>query len=581
MIIYDFEVFKYDWLICWLDTTTKKIYSIVNNRDTFQKFYNHYKNEIWVGYNSRSFDQFIAKAILCDFDPYLVNDWIINQERKGHEFSNLFYNFPIYNYDTKYFFRSLKELEGFMGEDIQESPVDFNIDRKLTPSEITEVIKYCKHDVWETFRVFVETKKSFETIIDLLVEFNLDLSMINKTETQLAAEILGAEKRTRNDEFDIQMPDTLELNKYEWIKNYFYEWSTLSKNYNELKLKDVNLMGVPHTFGVGGLHGAVNNHTGEGIYIMADVDSYYPASMINYKYLSRNVARPDKYRQIRDKRIELKKLKDKKQEAYKLILNKTFGGAKDPYNKLYDPLQANNLCIANQLFIVDLLDKLEGKCELIQTNTDGILIKLFTSDDKSAIMKIFDEWQKRTGFTLGFDNIVRVIQKDVNNYIIIKENGEIKRKGAFIKNLHLLDNNLPIVNKALVEFFINGTEPKDTINNTNNLIDFQIITKVGSKKYEYAWHNGKILNEKVNRCFASKDLNDSTLMMKKKTKDTLDKVSGTPPHLFIINTNITDRNVCSNLDKDWYINLALQRINKFLGNGTILEDCEDWMNESF
>ena len=79
----------------------------------------------------------------------------------------------------------------------------------------------------------------------------------------------------------------------------------------------------------------------------------YPATMINYGFLSRNVVNPDKYRQIRDDRIVLKRQKDPKQLPYKIVLNSTYGASKDKNNALYDPLMANNVCINGQLLIVN------------------------------------------------------------------------------------------------------------------------------------------------------------------------------------------------------------------------------------
>ena len=122
-------------------------------------------------------------------------------------------------------------------------------------------------------------------------------------------------------------------------------------------------------------------------------------------------------------------------------MNGTFGASKDQYNNLYDPLQANNICIAGQLLLADLLDKLDGKCQLIQSNTDGVLLKLFNRSDKEMILDICGEWSRRTRMELEFDEYVKVIQSDVNNYIIVPD-GELydakgkerfKRKGAFVK----------------------------------------------------------------------------------------------------------------------------------------------------
>lgn len=562
MVVYDFEVFKHDWILCWLDCKTRKLHKLVNDKEGFEKFYEYYKNEIWIGYNSRQYDQWIAKAILCDFDPWKMNEWIIIKDRKGFEFSRLLNKFPILNYDCSYFFRSLKELEAFMGHDIQESSVPFDIDRPLTKAELEETIKYCSHDVMETFHVFVETKHEFESHIGLIKEFGLDITNISKTKAQISAIILGASKVKRNDEFDIRLPDTLNLGKYDWIGNWYLDWSRNNPSYDTMSLK-TEVCGVPHTFGIGGIHGSKDNYLGTGTYLMADVSSYYPALMIEYEFLSRNVLSPERYRQIRDERLEMKKNKNPREAPRKIVLNGTFGASKDPYNNLYDPLQANNTCIAGQLLLVDLLDKLEGKCELIQSNTDGVLLKLFRESDKKEVLKICEEWSGRTRMILEFDEIERVIQRDVNNYIIIKKNGKVKRKGAVVKELSTLDYDLPIVNEAVVEYFVNGTPVEKTINSCNELIKFQKVTKISSK-YEYAHHNGNRLHGKVQRCFASLDPKDGILYKKHKNKTNLDKTPSTPESCFIDNGNIENKPIPAKLDRQWYIDLANKRIKEFL-----------------
>lgn len=562
MLIYDFEVFKHDWMVVWLDTNTRKIHSIVNDKPLFEKFYEYYKYQIWVGYNSRGYDQWIAKSILCGFNPKEMNDWIIKDELKGYQFSELLNKFPIMNYDCAVGFRGLKELEAFMGHDIQETSVPFDIDRKLTQAEIDMTLKYCKHDVMETFQVFIETKNEFESHMGLIKEFKLDIKNVSKTKAQLSAIILGASKRNWKDEFDIRLPETLKMGKYQWIADWYLNWAKNIRNYEEMSLETV-INGVNHTLGIGGLHGAENNYLGDGYYLMADVGSYYPALMIEYDFLSRNVSNKSKYRQIRDERLVMKAMKDLRQEPRKIVLNSTFGASKDIWNNLYDPLQANNTCIAGQLLLIDLLDKLDGKCQLIQSNTDGILVKLYRLEDKEMIIGICEEWCKRTRMTMEYDMYRKVIQRDVNNYIIVDEDGHIKRKGAVVKKLKPLDNDLPIINRAVVDYFTKGISVEQTIMSSDNLIDFQKVTKISSK-YEYGHHNGQKLYNKVLRCFASKDAKDGTLYKKKKDKDTLDKTPSTPINCFLDNSDITTKKCPSKLDKQWYINEAKDRINKFI-----------------
>ncbi len=199
----------------------------------------------------------------------------------------------------------------------------------------------------------------------------------------------------------------------------------------------------------------------------------------------------------------------------------------------------------------------------VSANTDGILFKLFRKEDKDKLIGICSSWEQRTGFKMGYDEYDRVIQSNVNNYILRNKKGYLERKGAFVKELSLLDNDLPIVNRAIVEYFINGIPPEQTIMASNELIDFQKITKI-TGKYEYGSHNGKILSEKVHRCFASKDANDGTLYKKHKEKDTLDKTTNTPEQCFIINSDIREMEIPSKLDKNWYITLANKRIEEFV-----------------
>lgn len=578
IIIYDFEVFKHDWMVCWLDTKTRKLYCIKNDRKRFEDFYQYYKNEIWVGYNSRQYDTWIAKAILCGFDPWKMNEWLIVKGKKGFEFSKLLNKFPILNYDAIVGFRSLKELEAFMGHDIRETTVPFDIDRKLTEQELKEVEFYCKHDVMETFEVFVETKEEFESHMGLIKEFGLPITCVSKTKAQISAIILDAVKKERNDEFEIRFPETMQLGKYEYVGNFYHNWAMNERNYDTMELQ-TQINGVPHTFGIGGLHGSKDKYFGEGYYLMADVGSYYPALMIEYDFLSRNVHRPEKYRQIRDERLRMKALKDPRQQPRKIVLNGTFGASKDKYNALYDPLQANNICIAGQLLLTDLLDKLDGKCELIQSNTDGILVKLYRKEDRELIINICEEWGKRVRMEMEFDDISKVVQRDVNNYIIVMDNGKIKRKGAVVKKLSRIDNDLPIVNKAVVDYFVHGITPTETILKCDELIMFQKITKISSK-YEFGFkedelgerysfgdrhYRGCILNNKVQRCFASTRPNDGSLYKKHSSKETIDKTASTPVKCYIDNTNVEGKKCPSYLDKQWYIDLANQRIKEFLG----------------
>ena len=75
LIFYDFEVFKHDWLVVFRSQERETI--IVNRQDELEAFYQENKTNVFVGYNSRSYDQYIFKGILAGFNPKEINDFII------------------------------------------------------------------------------------------------------------------------------------------------------------------------------------------------------------------------------------------------------------------------------------------------------------------------------------------------------------------------------------------------------------------------------------------------------------------------------------------------------------------------
>ena len=131
-------------------------------------------------------------------------------------------------------------------------------------------------------------------------------------------------------------------------------------------------------------------------------------------------------------------------------------------------------CIAGMLLLLDLIEKLEAHCEIIQSNTDGILIKMSSLNDFELIDDICFEWEERTHMELEFDHFTHVIQKDVNNYILVNDRKNIyKSKGTYVKKLNDLDNDLPIVNKAVVNYFIKNIPVEKLFVNVMNLFNFK------------------------------------------------------------------------------------------------------------
>ena len=568
ILFFDFEVFAKDWLVVAIDPITQTETVIVNDRKKLEELYSRYKRDIWVGYNCRNYDQYILKAILLGFNPKRVNDWIIVKGRKGWEFSSMFNKITINLYDTMPNIPvSLKVLEGFQGFSIHESSIPFDIERKLTPKEISETIEYCRFDVLNTIEVFMKRKNEFDSQLQLVKTFNLPLSYLGKTQAQLAAIILGAKKKRFNDEWEIRLPKTAQLGRYKSVGDWFLD----PRNHNyECKL-DTDICGLTHTIAWGGIHAGKKKYhykcKPHEVILDIDVDQLYPTLMIVYELLSRAVEEPERFKNVLDTSLRLKREGRKKErEPYKRICNITYGAEGDMFNPMYDPLHRNLVCVFGQVLIIDLLEKIEDLIELLQSNTDGIFIKINRSDVPELKRRV-EAWEKRTGLKMSYDEFNAMYAKDVNNYIAVRADGSYHCKGAYVKELSDLDYDLPIVNEAVKNYLLFGTPVETTVNRCQDFRMFQKIVKLSNK---YKWVEHETRGRKVRydlkcyRVFASNNPQDGRILKCDGVRNPA-KFGNTPDCCFIVNDDITRAATSGfpQLNKNWYIDLAKKRLEDF------------------
>lgn len=591
---YDFEVYsKINWFcvtfINYEDRNKEVV--IVNDRAKLIEFYNAHKDDIFISYNGRQYDTGIFKGIMDGMNVGYVNDKLIKEGKKPFQVVKNAKKYPLNDYDTILKDKSLKQLEAFMGDDIRETEVDFNIDRPLTEEEIKQTLYYNHHDVIEVLRVLDYCWDDFEGQLDIIELYGLDMSYFTKTKVQLAVspKILNAvDQHTLDDEFDIRLPETIQLSdKYKFIpewymnpKNWRYKEHLRSEDNQHNNQLCCTVAGIPHVFAWGGCHGADDKEAVfEGIILHADVASMYPTTDIEYGLLSRKFKNPDDFKQMRDFRLKLKSEKNPKNKALKPMINGVYGAGKDRNNPSYDPLMANLTCIFGQMFILDLIDKLEPYCRLLQTNTDGIFVLCENEEMKNKVIEITNQVGERLKMEFEIDEYTKLIQKDVNNYIAVKKNGELECKGAMVKFNKPIDNDLPILNDAVRNYLAYDIPVEQTINKCNEYIKFQKVIKL-SAKYKEIWYgngvsgkdnkitsiNGELLKGKVHRVFASKRQSDGSIYKLKIEKGvkSYEQFANTPTHLFIDNEDVHDKSIPEYLDKEYYINEAKKRIDMFL-----------------
>ena len=190
--------------------------------------------------------------------------------------------------------------------------------------------------------------------------------------------------------------------------------------------------------------------------------------------------------------------------------------------------------------------------------------------DYDTLTAICAEWQSRTGFDLEEDTVIKIAQKDVNNYVEVQPGGKAKAKGGYLvkgiapAGAFNINNSCVIVATALKEFFVNGTPVEDTINACDDIFQFQIIAKAGVK-YKEAYHvvdGTKQSVQKVNRVYATTDERYGKLYKVKNEDDSIAKIEMLPEHCVVDNDNQLTIN---DVDKSFYIDMARKRVNDFMG----------------
>lgn len=551
---YDFEVFEKDWLVVFINPAERSITRIINDRRKLADYYVARQKEYYIGYNSSNYDQYIFKALLWGEDPKKVNDFIIKEKQAGWKYSELFREPKLLNYDLFEKDRSLKRFEGWFGDSIIESSIPFDYPESLTKSQLEEIADYCQHDVEETMKFFMLNQDKFLIHIGMIKQFNLPLEYVSKSTSGLVCHILGAfKKELFYDDFKVSFIDSLKITKYAQV----IEWFKSVLNASDNDFLKIDIAGVEHTFRWGGVHGGLKKYHDKGFFIHIDAASFYPSIMLKYKFLPRNAKNKAVYRSIYNNKMTEEDRQ--KKQIYKAIINKVFGCMKDIHSAMYDPLMANNVTVNGQLLLLDLIEHLEPVCQLIQSNTDGLIIKADEADF-DRIDDICFEWEERTGLKLDFEYYTEIWQKDVNNYIAKTEEGEYIRRGASVKETGETENDLAIVNEAVFRYITEDIRPEDTIKECTNFKAFQRIVRL-PRDYSHIYHNNKANFDRTHRIFSSKDVSDTVVQMVKDNKK--EKVANCPEHTFIDNSDINGKEIPEKLDRRYYIELAKRRITDF------------------
>lgn len=231
------------------------------------------------------------------------------------------------------------------------------------------------------------------------------------------------------------------------------------------------------------------------IYVHWDIASFYPSIMDVYKIAPAHMNESVFVKLIhwlKETRVTAKHSKedyidgipkDVLAQVLKIVINSIYGKLGFEKGDICDRLAVLKVTINGQLMIMMLCESLElAGIEVVSANTDGIVVKLHKKN-KAKFEEIADEWKRLTKLDADSEEYRCYINRDINNYVIEELNGKVSYKGALHPTMYAVDlqkgYDMPIVAKAVVDYFLNDKPILETLYECKNILDFCKTQNVG------------------------------------------------------------------------------------------------------
>ena len=568
ILCYDIETMQELFLVCIYNPETQQWHEFqvsknTNQIDAFVRFTEDYKDYHWVGYNNLRFDSQVVEWIIrnhqnwheigalevtariaqkaadvihdanYDVFPEYREEWLANKQIDL---------FRVNHYDNKNRRVSLKRLEFEMDlENIEEMPIH-HTKTDMTDEEIQLTIDYCRNDIYATYEFYKVTtgdtehplykgNNQLELRQDIEEEFGIPC--LNYSDSKIGDEMIKKyycsekgiqygdlpkkgyfrkEVKAKNCIADYVTFQTPELQQF--LKHVQKQVFTLTDDFKE----SLEFYNNTYTFAKGGLHTEnkpkIFEADEETLIVDWDVSSYYPAIIINNNRFPQHLGREflRGYKQMFEKRLELKPLakKDKKIKgivgALKLAVNSVYGKSSDMQSWIYDRQLTMFTTITGELSLLMLIEAYElAGIHVISANTDGVTIQVGL-DKVDKMHELNKWWMDVTQYELERTDYSKIIFSTVNDYLAIKTDGEIKKKGDFLTDFELHKNkSARIVPIALDRFYTEGIPIDETIRNHKNVYDFCLRQKA-SRDFHYEGVAGtkRTVYNKLIRYYVSK-----------------------------------------------------------------------------
>lgn len=165
-------------------------------------------------------------------------------------------------------------------------------------------------------------------------------------------------------------------------------------------------------------------------------------------------------------------------DTLKISTNGSFGKLGSKYSALYAPELLIQTTITGQLALLMLIERMESEgIRVASANTDGIVCVCPKSREE-LMSEVAFGWMLGTSYELERTDYIAVASRDVNNYVAVKTDGDVKGKGCFAPQGLAKNPDLPIVYEAVAKHIADGAPIEETIRDCDDVRQFVTVRRV-------------------------------------------------------------------------------------------------------
>lgn len=497
-------------------------------------------------------------------------------------------------------YRKRNEYRGMTNEQLN-AIITNDFDRYVLPKYIKPMLHYNKNDVYLVCEIARQKPDEIKLRYSLGAAFNLNLlcSARSNIADKLLYKFYSERSGLKPEAFkDLRTHRTALSFKKIIFPHICFQTDELKEVLEDMKKvtiyrtnkdsfeKVIKFHGTTYTIATGGLHSqdrpGVLTSTDDYTFIHYDISSFYPSVMVAYniapKHLNNSVfvKMVDYFRLTR---IKCKHTKDEVEqvvagvhnklaaEALKIVINAIYGKFGFDSYFLYDRFAQMQVTINGQLMVMMVVEALElAGIHVVSANTDGIIVKL-PKDKENEFKDITDAWCAQNKLGADSERYKLFVTRDINNYFDIQSNDKVEYKGSLDPYQYLKDlkkgYDMPVVAKAVFEYFANGVSVMETLRNHKDILDFCKTQNVG-KQFEVVYQkvvDGKVIDVHSQRHVRFYVSTKGVVIMKENVHDEKRSVLASGKPVIILN-KLDDVDIAlRNIDYKYYYEEAYKIIN--------------------